>query len=124
MIRIRPAAIDLILVLVFAIAGRASHSESLDLAEIVSTALPFLLACLLAWLVLALLDDDGRGLRAAVVVWLVTVVVGMGFRITLGGQAAVPFILVASGTLALLFGGWRLVWWLVLRRRAQSAAAA
>ena len=124
MMRIRPAAIDLLLVVVFAIIGRASHGEPLTAAGIATTALPFLVACLFAWVVLTFLDDDGRGLRAAVVVWLVTVITGMGFRIALGDGAAPAFILVAASFLALVLGGWRLGWWLIRRRRVHSAAAA
>lgn len=109
MIRILPAGIDLVLVLIFSILGRASHSEALTPAGVAATAWPFLVACLFAWVVVSLLDDDGYGARAALVVWLVTVLGGLGLRILGGDTAAWPFVLVATGSLALLFSSWRML---------------
>ena len=48
MSRIGPVLLDLLLVAVFAAVGRASHGESV--AGVFVTAWPFLVACLIAWL--------------------------------------------------------------------------
>ncbi len=120
--RLVPTVIDLLLVLVFAAVGRASHSEGVTLLGGLETAWPFLVACGFAWLALGLLHDHGRGARAALIVWLVTLVGGMGLRILAGGGAAGPFVLVAATFLGVSFGGWRLVWWLMGRRTAQKVS--
>lgn len=107
MVRILPAAIDLVLVVLFAVVGRASHAEGLTLSGIARTAWPFLAACLVGWIVVGLLDDDGYGPRAALVIWLVTVLAGMGTRIIAGDTAEVAFVLVATVVLFSSFFGWR-----------------
>lgn len=122
MMRIIPAAFDLLLVLVFATIGRATHDSGLSPIGVLETAWPFVAGCLAAWVVLNLLDDDGFGLRAAFVVWLVTLLVGMGLRILVGGGAAPAFVLVATLFLGATLFGWRLVSKLVRRRGTQSPA--
>lgn len=121
MVRILPAIIDLVLVLVFAVVGRASHAEGLTLAGIAQTGWPFLAACLAGWIVINLLDDNGYGPRSATVIWLVTVLGGMGLRIVGGNTAELPFVIVATVFLFSAFFGWRLIARLV-RLRAQSAS--
>ncbi len=121
MVRILPAVLDLVLVLIFAMVGRASHAESLTLGGIAQTAWPFVVACLFGWVVVNLLDDTGYGPRAALVVWLVTVLAGMGLRIVAGGTAELAFVLVATGFLFSSFFGWRLVARLVRSRRGATA---
>ncbi len=120
MVRILPAVIDLVFVVIFAIVGRASHTESLTIPGIAQTAWPFLVACLLGWVVVSLLDDTGYGPRAALVVWLVTVLAGMGLRLVAGGTAELPFVLVATAILFSTFFSWRLVLRLVRGRRSAT----
>ena len=100
----------------FAAVGRASHNESV--AGTFLTAWPFLVACLIAWLVLGVLKDDGVGLRGSAIAWLVTWAGGMALRVSAGETAQPAFMIVAALTLALFLGGWRLIAWLVRRRRA------
>lgn len=119
MSRLVPIAIDLLAVLIFAVAGRASHG--LDPLGVLSTAWPFLLACLVAWVALWALGDDGYGLRAGLVVWLVTLLGGMALRLATGDTAAPAFFAVATLFLAGTLGGWRLV--AHLRRRRATRAA-
>lgn len=116
-------AIDLLLVLVFAVIGRASHGEALDVAGIATTAWPFLAACLVGWLVISMLGTDGLGARPAVIVWLVTVLGGLALRLVTGATAALPFVVVATIVLALFLFGWRLIAWAIRRRKDQSASA-
>ena len=120
MVRILPAGIDILLVVIFAVVGRASHAEGLSIMGIAETGWPFLAACLGGWIVVGLLDDSGYGPRAAVVIWLSTLLVGMGLRILAGNTAELPFVLVAAGFLFSSFFGWRLVVRLI-RQRTSSA---
>ncbi len=108
--------IDLVLVVVFAAVGRASHGESV--AGTMLTAWPFLVACAAAWIVLLVISDDGLGRRAGVIVWLVTLIGGMALRVAAGDTAAPAFIVVATLFLGATLLGWRAVAGLVRRRRA------
>lgn len=123
--RIVPAGLDLVLVLLFSIMGRASHAQSLTVGGVLETAWPFLVACVFGWMVVTLLGDEGFGVRAAGIIWLVTVVAGLGLRVLFGGGAALPFVLVTIGVLAALLWGWRLLAALVTKvRQSRSAASA
>ncbi len=110
---------DLGLILVFAILGRASHTEALDLAGIWHTAWPFLVAGLvgsgIAWGV-----TRWSWLVEGIIAWLVTVVGGMLLRIANGDTAAPAFIMVATFTLALFLIGWRYVAHRLARRRTPT----
>ena len=119
--RIVAFVIDLVLVAVFTIIGRASHAESLSLLGVLKTAWPFLVATLLAWVVVRLLEDDGFGIRTGLVVWILTVLVGLGLRLLGGDTARVPFVIVTAATLAVFLLGWRLIAIPIRRSRARSA---
>ena len=68
-----------------------------------------MVACLAGWIVVNLLADNGYGPRAALVIWLVTVLGGMGLRIVAGNTAEPAFVIVATLVLFSSFFGWRLV---------------
>lgn len=121
--------IDLIAVLGFAIVGRNSHAESVDLIGVTLTAWPFLAGTAVGTL-LALLWHRLRpslqsaapaGLTAGLVVWACTVVGGIALRLASGDTAETPFIVVATISLAVLLIGWRLGYRLI--RQARHAAA-
>lgn len=122
--RYLPAFIlDVVLVMIFAAIGRASHEQ--NPAEFLLTAWPFLVALVGGHLIALLLP--GRPRRPwsplwGAVVWIVTVTGGMLLRIAAGDTAAVPFIIVATLTLGLFLVGWRLLTAL-LRRRASRASS-
>lgn len=99
--RVVPIVIDLVCVCAFAIIGRASHQES-PFSGALSTAWPFLVACLVGWLILALLGDDGLGVRGTAIVWLLTLAGGMALRVAAGGTTAVSFVIVAGSFLSLI----------------------
>lgn len=105
--------VDLVLVVVFAIIGRASHSEGLTPAGIWSTAWPFLVGALLAWVAtwwpLAKRCGGGPALWQGAVVVVVTVVLGNVGRVAAGGTTHWTFIVVTTVTLSILLLGWRLV---------------
>jgi len=119
--QILPAiAVDVICILVFAIVGRSSHQETTDLLGVAHTAWPFLAGCLMGTLV-------GRtwrqpfSLKSGVAVWLGTVAGGMVLRVLTGASVQLSFIIVASCVLAIFLIGWRAVFRLIQRARANSS---
>lgn len=114
--------VDLALVVVFATIGRASHGGSLAPAGILSTAWPFLTACLVAWAVMLIRKRDHLGIAAGIFVWLITWAGGMFFRVSAGATAEVPFIVVAAAVLLVFLVGWRVLAGLLARRTRASAA--
>ncbi|ANJ26435.1 hypothetical protein ATC03_06565 [Agromyces aureus] len=118
------AAIDVVLVVVFALIGRRSHAEALDLAGLWGTAWPFLVGAAVGWLVIRAWRAPLAVWPTGVVIWIASVLVGMLLRAASGQGTAVAFIVVATLTLALLLLGWRAIALLVLRLRRRSASAA
>lgn len=115
--------LDALLVLVFAVIGRLSHDE--DPGGFLVTAWPFLAALLAGHLVAALLRARPRrpwSLAWGVVVWAVTVVVGLLLRVVTGDTAQLPFVVVATLVLGLFLVGWRALAG-VLRRRGGGASS-
>jgi hypothetical protein len=112
-------ALDLVLVVVFAVIGRASHGEALTLSGVLVTGWPFLVGCLLGSVsagVLLRLPWLYEGL----LVWLTTVVLGMFLRGITGGGMAAGFLIVATLVLAVLLIGWRMLAALARRRAAPA----
>ncbi|HEY3339086.1 MAG TPA: DUF3054 domain-containing protein [Propionicimonas sp.] len=98
-------ALDIVLVVVFAVIGRASHAESLDLAGISTTAWPFVLSAALGSVVASWRNWPWwvQGLF----VWMVALVGGMALRIAGGGSTAPGFVIVGGVSLAVFLIGWR-----------------
>jgi len=120
--RYLPALIvDAVLVLVFAVIGRASHGE--DPLGFLLTAWPFLVALVVGHALAALLGSGPRkpwSLLWGVIVWVVTVAGGMLLRVVAGDTAQVAFIVVATIVLGAFLVGWRALAG-VLRRRGSDA---
>jgi hypothetical protein len=110
---------DLVLVLVFAVIGRASHGEVLSLGGVLQTAWPFLLACLIGSVLACVVLRLGW-LREGLLVWAITVVVGMLLRGVTGGGLAMGFLIVATIVLAVFLIGWRMIAWRVTVARPDS----
>lgn len=123
--RFVPALVlDAVLVLVFAVIGRASHDE--DPGGFLLTAWPFIVALLVGHLVAALLPGRPRrpwSLAWGAVVWAVTVVGGMLLRIASGDTAQVAFVIVATIVLGVFLVGWRAAAALLRRRAARARDA-
>ncbi|WP_203566450.1 DUF3054 domain-containing protein [Aestuariimicrobium ganziense] len=101
--------IDLLLVALFALIGRASHSESLTPSGVFQTAWPFLFALVVGWAVMLVRRRRAFTLGAGVFLWVVTVAGGMVLRVSSGDTAATAFIIVATLVLGAFLVGWRLL---------------
>lgn len=113
------AVLDVLLVVVFAAIGRASHDEAAFGPGLVTTAWPFVAALAIGWVASLAWRAPMAVVRTGIPVWLITVVGGMLLRAVSGQGTAVAFIIVATLTLALFLLGWRLVVTLVRRRRTR-----
>lgn len=111
---------DVVLVIVFAIIGRASHHESVSLGGVISTAWPFLTALLLGWVLTRAWKHPLRIWPHAVCLWLITLAGGMALRILSGESAAVAFVIVATLFLALVLLGHRVIANIILKRKSNS----
>jgi hypothetical protein len=109
--------IDLLAVILFVLIGRASHGEGI--LGLLVTLWPFAVGLLVGHvLALVLGQRETRSVRwAGVVVWMSTVVVGMVLRAVSGQGVQLSFVIVTVLVLAALLLGWRLVAWLIARRR-------
>ena len=110
-------ALDVLLVLVFAAVGRASHDEANPVVGALVTAWPFLVGTAVGWAVVRVLRkawplEVGPGIT----VWFATVLIGMVLRQSTGQGTAVSFVLVAALVLALFLVGWRALVTLLGRR--------
>lgn len=112
--------IDLAATLVFVLAGRGSHNADPSLAGLLTTWWPFVAALLLGWLLTTAWKRPFGVLWPGVGIWLATVLGGMLLRAVSGQGTAVPFVIVATITLAVLLLGWRGVAAIVRRRRTTS----
>ena len=114
-------ALDAVLVIVFAVIGRASHSEDLTLAGVAQTAWPFLVGLVLGWLLTRAWQHPLAVRRAGIGIWALTVVTGMLLRGVSDQGVSVAFVVVASVVLLLFLVGWRTMVALVRRRRSARA---
>ena len=104
------AACDVVAVLVFVALGRRSHDEGGNVvAGVLSVAAPFLIALAVGWAA-ARAWRAPMAWRPALVVWPVTVAVGMLLRrFVFDRGTATSFIVVATIATGVLLLGWRLV---------------
>lgn len=112
--------LDIVFVLIFAIIGRASHRESLDVVGILSTFWPFLVGLAIGWLASQAWRRPFGVALPGLSIWLITVIGGMLFRVVSGQGTALAFVIVATVVLGILLVGWRAVGTAITRRRAGS----
>jgi hypothetical protein len=108
--------LDAVLIVAFALTGRASHAENLW-TGLWTTAWPFLAGLVLGWLITLAWRAPAAPLRTGLGVWAVTLVGGMVLRSASAQGTAVAFIVVAAVVLLVLLVGWRGIAALVQRRR-------
>lgn len=109
-------AADLVCVIVFCTIGRRSHAEGLTVAGIAETAWPFLTGTLAGWLAARAWQRPTSLYPTGLIVWVVTVAVGMLLRKATSVGTAPSFIVVASITTAVLLLGWRAIAMVLARR--------
>jgi hypothetical protein len=105
--RVAAFLVDAAFVLLFATIGRASHREGLTVTGVLEVAWPFLVALAVGWVAAVRLRGWPVGVPGAEVVWLVTVVLGLGLRVLSGGGFAWSFGVVTLLVLGLFLVGWR-----------------
>lgn len=100
------AVVDVVLVIVFAATGRASHAENV-LAGLWQTAWPFLAALAFGWAATLAWRAPLAPLRTGLGVWAVTVAGGMLLRWASGQGVQLAFVVVAASVLLVMLVGWR-----------------
>ncbi|MFK5635485.1 MULTISPECIES: DUF3054 domain-containing protein [unclassified Ornithinimicrobium] len=116
--------LDLLVVLVFAAAGRRSHDLDGSVLGVLQTAWPFVVGLVVGWTAVGRQPAERRvwWLDGAVIT-VTTLVMGMLLRLMSGEGAALPFVLVATTVLALGLVGWRAVHAFVRDRRSGTTAS-
>jgi hypothetical protein len=109
------AVVDVVLVLAFALVGRASHNEGI--LGLFGTAWPFLAGLAVGWLAMRAWRHPSRAVWTGIGIWVATVAGGMALRVASGQTAQLPFILVATVALGVLLVGWRALRQLMIRAR-------
>jgi len=102
--------IDLVLVVVFAAIGRATHDGDVlgpAGSGLATTAWPFVVALLVGWIVTRAWRRPAAIAKTGLPVWAITVALGMVLRALSGQGVAVAFVVVATITLAVMLLGWR-----------------
>lgn len=107
--------VDLVLVVLFAIAGRASHEEGLTVGGIAHMAWPFVVGLLLGWAFLLVFRRSPGAVTSSVLLWVTTLIGGMLLRVASEAGTAAPFVVVATLVTGALLVGSRLVARLVVR---------
>lgn len=109
-------ALDAALIAGFAATGRASHDSDVW-AGLWQTAWPFWAGLVAGWLITRAWRAPTAVRRSGLGIWASTVVGGMLLRAVSGQGTALPFVIVATLTLAVLLVGWRGIAALVRRAR-------
>jgi hypothetical protein len=114
---LRAAVFDAAAIVLFVAVGRNNHDEGGNpVAETLKVAAPFLIALAVGWVV-ARAWQRPDSLRTGLVIWPITVALGMVLRHWVFDRGtATSFIVVATIATAVLLLGWRLVALLVGRR--------
>ncbi len=116
------AALDTASVVVFVAVGRREHEQDSAISGLVTTAAPFLIALVVAWLALRVWQRP-TDWRIGVGVWAITVAGGMVLRrFVFDDGTALSFVIVATCFLAATLIGWRLL--AGLRDRARPSTRA
>ena len=116
--------VDAVLVVVFAVVGRSSHAEGLDVAGIRGTAWPFLAGLGVGWLAARAWRHPLALWPTGVIVWASTLVVGMLLRRVTGLRRAVGVWVVDPRTLGVRLGGGGAIARAVIRLRARVGVGA
>ncbi|MGN6744200.1 MAG: DUF3054 domain-containing protein [Amnibacterium sp.] len=103
------AVVDVVLVVLFVVFGRTSHGEQLSPGGFLTTLWPFLVGLAAGWAVARAWRRPMSVGRTGLVVWALTVVVGLLLRVLTGQGAPFAFVVVASIVLGAFLVGWRVL---------------
>lgn len=113
---------DVLMLLVFALMGQASHKVDITVAETLKTALPFIVGWLLTgWGIgiykLIHFQSVSAILKRTVLNWVIAIPLGLVLRAwILGTGFSVPFLFVSMAFTLLLLSAWRLAFVAVAKR--------
>jgi hypothetical protein len=104
------ATFDIVAVVAFVVIGRRSHDEGDALSGLARVAAPFLIGLAVGWLV-ARAWKAPTSTTTGMVIWPVTVAVGMAVRrFAFDDGTALAFIVVTSIFTGVLLVGWRVLY--------------
>ncbi|WP_439690372.1 DUF3054 domain-containing protein [Curtobacterium sp. SP.BCp] len=124
------AVVDIVLIVAFAAIGRSSHAEAFSPLGLWTTAYPFLAGWAIGYVSSGAWGRPLRLWPTGVVVWVLTVFIGMAVRVATGqgvvdgNPLPVSFVIVATIVLAVFLLGWRLVAGLLVARRERRSVGA
>lgn len=95
-------AADVLLVLLFALIGRLSHSEPISIGAVFLVAYPFILGLLAGWAASYRLGFPVNSTLGGLTIWFSTLALGMILRALTGGGVQFSFIVVAGIFLLLM----------------------
>jgi uncharacterized membrane protein YbjE (DUF340 family) len=113
-----PATVDVVAVLLFAVAGRNAHDESSGVSTVLTIAAPFLIGLAAGWIGSSSARRAPIAVRTGVLLWVTTVGLGLVLRRTVWDRGtALSFVIVATLVLGALIVGWRAMRVFAHRRR-------
>jgi peptidoglycan/LPS O-acetylase OafA/YrhL len=112
-----PAVADAVVVIGFALVGRGSHAETVDMRGVIATAWPFLGGLALGWVATRAWRTPLRVFPTGLGIWGSTVTIGLLLRLLSDQGNAPGFVIVTAVVLGLGLLGWRACALLVRRRR-------
>ncbi|QIM19775.1 DUF3054 domain-containing protein [Leucobacter coleopterorum] len=101
--------IDTVLVVLFAALGRSSHSREATLFGLWDTAWPFLAGLTIMWVSARISKHPLSPVKSGIPLWIGTVALGMILRALTGSGTALPFVIVATVSIAVFLIGWRMI---------------
>lgn len=122
------AVVDVVLIVLFALIGRASHGEAMSVGGLWITAYPFLAGWAIAYVTSGAWARPLRLWPTGVVAWILTVGVGMAIRVATGqgvdhgNPLPLSFLVVATVVLGAFLVGWRAIAGPIVRRTAGGAS--
>lgn len=108
------------LVVAFVAIGRRNHDEDPGVLGLLSTAAPFLIGLVAAWLIVRAWNQPTL-LRTGLMIWPITVAVGMVVRQIVGDGTALSFVIVATLFVGATLVGWRAVFEAIANRRPEAS---
>ncbi|MCD4851010.1 DUF3054 domain-containing protein [Arthrobacter sp. AK01] len=98
---------DVVLILLFAAIGRDAHARGDIVSGAFSTAWPFLAGAVISWTVSRAWRAPFALWPSGVAIWIGAVLVGMLLRAATGQTVVLPFVIVATISLAVFLLGYR-----------------